>query len=213
MALPRRCAKCRCYVADWLKFCPRCNAKAPPVIAAKLPAEERDEARAKADAKLPVILQKNMRWAPTAIALDSHRGLEREVLRKIHSADTPRHRNALRSELRLIRAVLNKKVDAKKRWSYEIMYDLEGSVMVFTSPKKRRYVIAERYEPASLIVKNRARAGTPFTRLVRYEESNSFGRIKREEKLVKIAIEKATVKEKAKQAKVKKLEKLTKHSK
>lgn len=208
MALPRRCSKCRCYVADWLKSCPRCNTKAPPIIASKLPSEEREEAQAKADAKLPTIKQSAMLWAPSEFAVAAHRNLEREVLHKIKKADTPRMRNAFRSELRSIRAVLTKKVPRRKRWTYQVVYDSQGSVMVFTSPKKRKYVLAERWEPADLIVLNRARTGFPTTRLVRYETSNVFGRVKREEKVVKQLAEKAVAKERAKQAKERTLKKL-----
>lgn len=172
MALPRRCGQCKCYVADQLKRCPRCNRVVPPraeaVVATK---EDREAARAKADAKVPLIHAKNMRWRPSLMAIASHRALMHEVQEKIKRADTPRLRNALRSELRQIKTVLARARSEPKQWTTEIFHTKHASVYIFVSPKQHKYVLAGRDDAADLIIQNRRRTGVPFTRLMRIEKS------------------------------------------
>lgn len=197
--LPRRCTFCRCYVAPQLKRCPKCKKLAPAIIpAAQRTKEERAERNAREEAKLPVLSAAKIKWKPSAFSLDAHRGLEHEVTRKIHSADTPAMRNALRSELRAVRAVLRRGEQANGScWVREFQYELSGSVAVFISPKGRRYVIAEKDETADLLIKHRI-AGMPMIRLARFEKSAVCNRIELEKKIAKQAMVKAVAKAKAK---------------
>lgn len=211
MAFPRRCKKCRCYVADQLTKCPRCNTSAPTIVVLTK-AQQRDEKvarNAKAEEKLPRIHQKNIRWKPSAFSLAAHRDLEQEIRRRIERADTPRMRNAFRSELRAVQAVLRRGTQSGPCWHREFQYDHDGAVSVYVSPKGRRYVLAERDETASLIIENRKNAIVPRTRLVRYEHSNVFGRIKLEEKIAKQAHTKAVEKVKTKKAQQKAIDAAT----
>lgn len=196
--LPRRCKKCRCYVAPQLKRCPRCNKVVPSNVVVKPTKEEKQAARVKLDDKLPTIHAKKMRWRPSDITLKSHHQLVDEVKRKIARADTARARNALRSELRVFQAVVKPIPHPEKCWTTETRYDHHGSIPVFISPKGRRYVLAEKDEAASLIIINRKRAPFPRSRLVRFEQSEVFGRIKLAEKHAKQAAEKKAAKEKDK---------------
>jgi hypothetical protein len=168
--LPRRCKHCRCYIADWLKRCPRCR-KLAPSLAVKPTKEEKDVARSKRDASVPVIHQKNMQWVPSELARSANRALLHETQRKMSDATTPRMRNTVRSELRLIKSVLAKKAEPAHRWTYEIFHGRYYSALVYISPKNRRYVLADKDAHADLIVKNRKRTGFAVTRLQLFEKS------------------------------------------
>lgn len=211
MAFPRRCSKCRCYVADQLPHCPRCNSKVPSRAAASGPTtkEERAAARAKAEAKLPVIRHKKVKWKPSERAVEAHKLMLEELKRKIARADTARVRNALRAELRLARATIQRGEQKGSFWRYEFRYELGGSVVVFISPKGRRYVTAGRDEPATLLMQNRLRGLPPMLRLVRFEQSEVYGRIQLETKIAKQEMAKAVAKAKAKKAKAAVIEEAT----
>lgn len=170
MPFPRRCQSCKCYIADWLKKCPRCGKTAPAVLAASTK-DERDAARAKRDANVPTIHQQNMRWVPSAFAVAcSERSLV-EIRRKLSDAETPALRNALKSELRLLKQTIAKTADGNHRWTHEIFHTKHTAVQVFISPKQHRYVLATDDAKADLIVQNRKSVGIPITRLQRFEKS------------------------------------------
>lgn len=184
MPLPRRCKKCRCYVAPQLQRCPRCNKVAPSNVVVKPTKEEKQEARAKRDAKVPLIHAKNIHWVPSAFALRAHEAMVEELKRRLDKADTARLRNTIRSELRCTKATLARKnvPSGKKAWTSEIFHTKQQCISVFVSPKKHRYVLAERDGPADLIIQNKKNRKTmPFTRLIRFEKSR-YARMKKAEK-------------------------------
>lgn len=175
MALPRRCKHCKCFAAPWLKHCPRCSKSVPmAVVVVKLTKEEKKLERAKLDVGVPVIHQSNMQWLPSKLAIESHTILLDEARRKFDKAESAQERNALRSELRIIKAVLNKKADAKHRWTTELFHAKQASIQVFVSPKGRRYVTAASEATADLIIKNKKRSANPTSRLQLFDKSPYF---------------------------------------
>lgn len=182
--LPRRCKKCRCFIAPQLTRCPRCRKLAPPLATSVVTKEDRVAARAKRDAKVPVIYAKHMHWIPSAFARTAHASLVEELQRRLGSTESLRLRNTIRSELRAAKAVLARTTvpKDKKPWTTEIFHTKQMCVSVFISPKKHRYVLAERDGPADLIIINRKnKKEIPFTRLQRFEHSR-FARMKKLEK-------------------------------
>ena len=164
MALPRKCTHCHCYVANWLTHCPRCNKLAPAIIQSnggKPTLEEREEERTARDALLPRIHGKKILWKPSAFSIEQQTLMLDEVRQRIEDSDTPELRNALRSELRLIKATLAKATgaDAKHRWTYETHPSKHENFFIYISPKGHRYVLSTRDGPADLII------GTLRTRL------------------------------------------------
>lgn len=182
--LPRRCKKCRCYVAPQLTRCPRCNAKAAPIVVVEKPTKE-DKAteRDAHDAKLPTIKSINMKWVPSAFSMECHRGLLEETKRKLDKVDTARGRNALRSEIRLLKRYMARAdgVNPAKRWTNEFFRTKKAAVCIFISPKGKRYVLASRDGPATLRIKHRKRQGMAFSRLLLFEKS-PYARMVKEEK-------------------------------
>lgn len=183
--LPRRCKKCRCYVAPQLVRCPRCRTRAPAVVVVTKPTkEDKAAARAKRDAKVPTLHAKHIQWVPSAFAIAAHKDMLKELDRRLAKADTPRLRNTIRSELRAVKAFLARTVvkSGKKPWTNEIFHGKQACVSVFVSPKQHRYVLADRDGPADLIIINRKHKRTmPFTRLQRFEKS-PFARMVKKEK-------------------------------
>lgn len=120
---PRRCKKCRCYIAPQLHRCPRCRKVAPP-LGVKPTKEDKHEARAKRDAKVPTVQSKNIHWVPSKFALDAHILMVDELRRKIDKADSAVMRNVHRSELRAVRATLARAnvPKGKKPWTSEIYH-------------------------------------------------------------------------------------------
>lgn len=183
MALPRRCKRCRCYVAPQLTRCPRCHKLAPPIIADQLSKADRAAERAKRDQKVPVILQKKMRWAPSATAIAAHEVLLAEAQRKLEKADTPRMRNTLRSEIRCIKQFLAKRSTGNNCWTTELVHFKHHNAIIYLSPKGKRYVLTGKDGPADLIIQYRKRVGIPFSRLQLFEKS-PYARMKRAEEQV-----------------------------
>lgn len=184
--LPRRCKKCRCYVAPHLKSCPRCGTLAPDV-ASKPTKEERAVARAALDTKVPTIQGSNIHWVPSEFSLRIHRDNLKELDKKLDKAETPRARNAIRSEIRATKAHLARKdVPAgKKPWTTERIVARDSFVVVFVSPKSHKYVLAERDGPADLLIvpaKKKHRLTTPTLRLQRLEKSVHMRIIKKQQK-------------------------------
>lgn len=172
--LPRRCKKCRCYVAPQLMRCPRCNKSAPSLNGAKPTKEDKAAERSKRDADLPIIKAIHMQWAPSTVAIASHEQTEKDVRRQLAHATTARMRNSLRSELREIKRVLSKAtgLNPKRRWSKEIFHTKHSSVPVFISPKGRRYVLSSTEGPADLLIQPRKKdRGLPMMRLLKFDRS------------------------------------------
>lgn len=181
MALPRRCTYCKCYVANWLTHCPRCNKLAPAIIQSnggKPTLEEREEERTTRDAKLPRIHGKKMQWKPSLFSIDQQRLMLDEVRERIERSETPEMRNALRSELRLIKATLAK-AERTHCWTYETHPSKHENFFIYISPKGRRYVLSTRDGPADLIIENKRGAAFPITRLQRFENSR-YARVLKE---------------------------------
>lgn len=182
--LPRRCKKCRCYVAPHLKSCPRCGTVAPSVVG-KPTKEERKEARAKQDNKVTVIQGKNIHWIPSELSLKLHRDKLDELGRLLERADSARGRNTIRSEIRITKAHLARKTvpPGKKGWTTETLYGKHSYVIIFISPKKHRYVSADKDRPADLLIepakKNRSLG---LMRLQRFEKSALSKAIKKNQK-------------------------------
>jgi hypothetical protein len=178
MALPRRCKKCQCYVAPQLTRCPRCRKLAPPALAGakKLTKEERKAERIATriarDATVPVLRAKHMEWVPSAFAIQCAEQSIEEVKRRIGKTDSARLRNALRSELRLLKATLARaaSVNKKRRWTYETFRGKHWSIFVAIGPKGQRYVTAGDDTPADLIVTGRKLLGRR-ARLQLFEKS------------------------------------------
>lgn len=169
------------------------------MVAAKPTKEERQEARAKRDAKVPVIRAIHIQWVPSAFSIAAQKALLEEQQRRLDKADTPRLRNMVRSEIRATKAHLARAhvTNGKKPWSTETFHTKQMCVLVFISPKKHRYVLADKDGPADLLIANRKRAVVPFTRLVRFEKSR-FARMKKLEKQDDVKHEqRRTVKRKA----------------
>lgn len=186
--LPRRCKKCSCYIAPHLDACPRCGKASPrPAIAAKVPKltrEEKTAQRAKLDAKVPVIRAAKIHWIPSAFSLDTQRLMIDELKRRIDKADSARLRNAIRSELRLVKAHLARAdvPDGKHAWTTENLNTKIGCICIYISPKKRRYVLADRDDPADLLIEPRKKLRSiGFVRLQRFEKSRHARNIKKVE--------------------------------
>lgn len=201
--LPRRCKKCRCYIAPQLQRCPRCNKLAPAMKTAPTK-EEKKDARAKRDAKVPTIHAKNIHWVPSAFSIAAHKSMAEELKRRLAKADTPRMRNTIRSEMRANSAHLarTKVPSGKKAWTTEIFHTKQQCISVFISPKNHRYVSAEKDGPADLIVINRKKhaRGMPFSRLQRFEKSR-YARMKKQEKQEQVVHKKRKKAKKEKRAK------------
>lgn len=183
--LPRRCKnpKCRCYIAPQLSRCPRCNKVAPAMKAAPTK-EEKKDARAKRDAKVSTIHAKHIHWVPSAFAIAAHKSMVEELKRRLDKADTPRLRNTVRSEMRLVKQFLDRcnVPSGKKPWTTEIYHTKQQCISIYISPKKHRYVTADKDAPADLIIINRKKhRGMPFSRLQRFEKSR-YARMKKQEK-------------------------------
>lgn len=182
---PRRCKKCRCYVAPQLHRCPRCNKIAPAIAVITKPTKEEKQAeRTKRDRKVPIAHAKNIHWIPSAFALSANRSMVDELKRRLDKADTPALRNTIRSELRATKAQLARASvpDGKKAWTSEIFHAKTSCVSVFISPTKKRYVLAGRDDTADLIIvsrKKHARA-MPFIRLALFERSPYARMLKKE---------------------------------
>jgi hypothetical protein len=182
--LPRRCKKCRCYVAPQLTRCPRCNKATPSLVVVAPTKEEKQSARAKQDAKVPLIHAKHIHWIPSAFSLEAHRNMVEELKRRLAKADTARMRNTIRSEMRCVKLTLAREnvPKGKKGWTSETFHTKQQCISIFISPKKYRYVLADKDGPADLIIANRKRnAPTPFSRLCRFEKSR-YARMKKAEK-------------------------------
>lgn len=186
--LPRRCKKCSCYIAPHLAACPRCG-KASPIPKPVVPPtkEEKQAERDKRDAKVPVVHGMKMHWVPSKLSIQSQRAMVEELKRRIAKEESARARNAIRSELRLVRAHLARATvpDGKHAWTTEALYTKVGSFTVYISPKKHRYVLAERDDPADLIIETRKSARKkgvpPFLRLQRLEKSGYARALKKAE--------------------------------
>jgi hypothetical protein len=148
----------------------------------KLTKEEKVAARLAKDADVPMIHQKNMQWVPSALTVQIHKQTLHEVERKLSDADTPRQRNALRSEIRQIKRVIGTTAEPAHRWTSETFHGKYASVLVYISPKNRRYVLAGADTPADLIIKNRRSAGVPFSRLQLFDKSAHAKYVKEDKK-------------------------------
>ena len=183
MALPRRCKHCKCFAAPWLDRCPRCGKSVPlAVVVVKLTKEEQQAERLKKDEDVPTIHQKNMQWVPSAFSIASHKVLLDEAKRKLDRAETAHERNVIRSEIRIIKSVLNKTADAKHKWTTELFHAKQASISIFISPKGQRYVTALGEAKADLIIINRKRAANPRSRLQLFEKSPYAKMVKQEKK-------------------------------
>lgn len=172
--LPQRCKKCKCYVAPHLPKCPRCGAAS--AVVTKPTKEDKALARATQDAKVPTIQGKHIHWIPSERSLRIHRDKLTELDQLFKRAPTPKLRNAIRSEIRATKAHLSRSAvpSGKKGWTTENMMARHAFVVVFISPKKHRYVLAERDRPADLLIvpaNKKHRKGMPVIRLQRFEKS------------------------------------------
>lgn len=184
---PRKCKKCRCYVAPHLTHCPRCGKRAQSNVVTKPTKEEKAEARAVADEKVPTIQGKHIHWIPSKVSITLHEAKLTELRKLFEKAQTPRERNTLRSEIRLTKQHLERQHVplGKKGWTTEIEPGRTSMVTVFISPK-HRYVLAERDQPCDLRIipaKKKVRRTTPVLRLVRYESSEHAQWLKRQKRL------------------------------
>lgn len=170
MALPRRCKKCQCFIAPQLRRCPRCNALAPDVKTAPTK-EDRAEQRAALDDDVPHIKRKKIRWAPSVRAVERHQQTYADLKRQLARAETPRARNALRSEMRACNAVIVKGATRKGAWVTEFFRTKRFVIPVFISPKGNRYVSAPSDIKPDLVVQTRRGAAVPWARLLRFEKS------------------------------------------
>lgn len=185
--LPRRCKKCRCYVAPHLKKCPRCGTVAPTNVVVKPTKEEKVAARAKLDSKVTTIQGANIHWIPSAVSLRVHQDKLKELGRLLDKAETPRARNTIRSEIRSTKALLARKdvPSGKKAWTTEHLIGPKSYVVVFVSPKGHKYVLAERDTLADLLIvpaKKKHRRTTPVLRLQRLEKSEHMRIIKKQQR-------------------------------
>lgn len=180
--LPRRCKSCRCYVAPQLERCPRCRKKAP-AIAAKPTKEDRKAARAQRDEKVATLHAKHIHWIPSALTVKTHTDKLEELQQKLERADTAIKRNVIRSEIRLVKAILARATvpDGKKGWTSEIFRSRTRCVPVFVSSKGHRYVAADKDETADLIIIPRRKKDRP-NRLKRFEKSRYARLAKQQQK-------------------------------
>lgn len=203
--LPRRCKKCRCYVAPQLHRCPRCK-KVAPEIAPPPTKEDKQAAREQRDAKVPVAHSANIYWKPSALAIEANTKMVAELGRRLAKADTARLRNTIRSELREVKRQLARATPpkGKKVWTTEFVHFKNFCCTVFISPSKKRYVMAERDAPADLIIerpKQRRYRGMRTSRLQLLEKSH-YARMKKAETHDETTHKKRTaVKKKARAAK------------
>lgn len=199
--LPRRCKSCRCYIAPQLDRCPRCRKRAP-AVPTKPTKEEKVQARVKRDAKVPTIHAKNMHWIPSAFSMRAHTDKIGELRRRLERAESPALRNVIRNELRLAKATLARASvpSGKKGWTSEIFHAKQSSISVFISPKKHRYVLADKDGPADLIIIPRAahrKSGTTTMRLVRFERSGYAKMVKKEKQETAVHSKRKKVKKEA----------------
>src|SRR5436190_5814676 len=183
---PRRCKKCRCYVAPHLTACPRCGKRAESIVVTKPTKEQKAKEWAQRDAKVPLIQGKQIHWIPSAVSLRMHEAKLIELRKLFDKAKTPRDRNTLRSEIRVTKQHLERKhvPSGKKGWTTELEPGRTGMVVVFVSPK-HRYVLAERDRKCDLRIvpaKKRVRRTTPEVRLEKYESSAHATWLKRQKK-------------------------------
>ena len=125
-----------------------------------------------------------MHWKPSAYSLTAHQHQLTELKRQLGKAETARARNTLRSEIRLVKAHLDRAhaPDGKKVWTSEYLNTKVGYITIFISPKKHRYVTAGRDDPADLIIESRKKhRGIPFIRLRRFEKSSYAKLVKKAE--------------------------------
>jgi hypothetical protein len=182
--LPRRCKHCRCYVAPQLTRCPRCGKVSPSNVVVKPTKEEKLAARKKQDAKVPILRAKHMHWIPSVFSLKAHRSKLEELNRLLERADSARGRNAIRSEIRITKAHLARKAvpSGKKAWTTESLYVKHSYVTVYISPKKHRYVLADRDTPADLLIEpTKKNASLGMIRLQRLEKSGHMRTIRKHE--------------------------------
>lgn len=185
--LPRRCKKCRCYVAPHLKACPRCGTVAPSNVVAKPTKEEKVAARAALDEKITVIQGSNIHWVPSEFSLRIHQDKLKEFDKLLDKAKTPKARNTIRSEIRATKEHLARKhvPSGKKAWTSDKIATRHAYVTIFISPKGHKYVLAERDGPADLLIvpaKKKHRRATPVLRLQRLEKSVHMKIIKKQQK-------------------------------
>lgn len=184
--LPLRCVKCSCYIAPHLTACPRCGKSSPKQKAYVKPTKEEKQAeRVKRDAKAPVIQAKHIHWKPSEYSLRAQTALLEELKRRLAKEDTARGRNTVRSEIRLVKAHLARAhaPAGKKVWTTDNVRTKFGTVVVFISPKKNRYILADRDDAAHLIIQSRKpKTGIPFVRLAKYETSRHAKAAKQEQK-------------------------------
>lgn len=183
--LPRRCKKCACYIAPQLTKCPRCGLTAPALKEAATK-EDRAASRLSADEKVPRVGRKKVRWAPSERAVESHAQTIDELKRQIERTDSVRLRNALRSQIRACKAIVEKGAKRKGAWTYEFFRTKHAAVPVAISPKGNRYVLAPTDAKADLIVQNRRGAAMPFSRLQRFEKSKYYRHVKDEQKAERV---------------------------
>jgi hypothetical protein len=105
-----------------------------------------------------------------------------EARRKMERAETAHERNGFRSEIRSIKALLNRTADPKYRWTTELFHAKQASIQVFVSPKGRRYVAAAPDAVPDLLIKNKKGAASPFGRLQLFDKSPYFKMKKAEQK-------------------------------
>lgn len=188
--LPRRCKKCRCYVAPHLSACPRCGTKCPSIVVTKPTKEEQRAARAALDAKVPTIQGKHIHWIPSEFSVRAYQSKLKDLERMLARAETPRARNTFRSEIRAAKVLLARRTvpDGKKGWTTDHVKARHAYIVVFISPKKHRYVLAERDRPADLLIVpalKKNRLGVPVLRLERFEKSPHAKIIKKQEQEAK----------------------------
>jgi len=155
-------------------------------LATKPTKEDKSAARAKRDAKAPVVQSKSIHWVPSKFALEAHTNMVDELKRRIDKEESARMRNVLRSEMRSVRATLDRAnvPPGKRPWTSEDFHAKKACISVFISPKNRRYVLAEKEGSADLIIeypKKRRYVGMPFIRLQRFEKS-TYARMAKKEK-------------------------------
>jgi hypothetical protein len=173
---PRRCKKCQCYIAPHLDKCPRCGKASPkPIAAAKQTKEEKRIARTKRDAKVPVIHAKNMHWVPSEFSMATNTAMLDELQRRFAKEETAQGRNTVRGEIRSVKAHLARAIvpDGKHAWTSEIFRTKKaGCIYLFISPKKHKYVTAERDGEADLLITPRKKhRDMGLLRLRRFEKS------------------------------------------
>jgi hypothetical protein len=197
---PRRCKKCRCYIAPQLARCPRCGTEAPP-LATKPTKEDRQKQRATMDDDVPVLRGKRIHWVPSDFALQLHGEKLRYYRAQLEKAETASERNTARAHIRSNKEFLARKEvpDGKEGWTTQRFATKHGSVVVFVDPKGRRYVIAGKDDKADLIVvpaDKRHRRGMPAIRLQQLESSPHWRAYQKQEREDKTHEKRATAKKK-----------------